>query len=54
MADGEQTVDSLLSELELRDRMIAEESAAKYLAYERIAQLENKIRELQEQLNNVT
>lgn len=53
MAESEPNVDNLLSELELRDRMIAEESAAKYLAYERIAQLENKIRELQEKLNNV-
>lgn len=54
MTESEPTVDSLISELELRDRMVAEESAAKYLAYERIAQLEKKIKELQEKLNNVS
>jgi len=52
VAESEPTVDNLLSELELRERMIAEESAAKYLAYERIAQLEKKVRELKERLDN--
>ena len=48
----EQDVSALLSELELKDRMIAEESMAKYRAYERIAELQEEVRQLQEKLKN--
>lgn len=41
-----------ISELDLRDRMIAEESKAKYEAYERIAELEKQIQELEDKLKN--
>jgi len=42
----------LLSELEIRNKMIAEESKAKYDAWRRIAELEQEIEELKEKIKN--
>ena len=42
----------LISELEIRNKMIAEESKAKYEAWRRIAKLEQEIEELKGKLKN--
>ena len=44
--------EELLSELELKDKMIAEESAAKYEAWKRIAELQKEINQLKGESND--
>lgn len=46
MKSSSENKDYFLSELELRDRMIIEETAAKYEAWQRINELQKEIRKL--------
>ena len=48
LSKTKEKVEHLISELELRDRMIAEETLQKYEAYKRIAALQSEINTLKE------
>lgn len=52
MESRHKTTELLLTELEVKDRMIAEESKAKYEAWARIAELQEEIRKLKGESND--